>query len=143
MCLRTYVYIVHTCQHTLGLSTGKTANSDYGCSYKHDARELRLLKVKCLETDIITVYTSGYYSDYQDNLCTVYAHVQRHGYTGVGNGKGILPIAFFSRPLISFLSLSLCKLSPSDHLVVVVEEGKEERGVGAAIVCQLLQISQH
>ena len=74
-----YLHICIHCAHMsthMGLSTGKTANSDYGRSYKHDERELRLLKVKCLETDIITVYTSGYYSDYQDNLCTVYAHVQ-------------------------------------------------------------------
>ena len=104
---------------------------------------LGLLKVKCLETGIITVYTSGYYCHYQDNLCTVYAHVQRHGYTGVGSGKGILPVAFFSHPLISFLSLNSSQSERCAHLVVVVEEGKEERGVGAAVECQLLQISQH
>lgn len=105
---------------------------------------LGLLKVKCLETDIITVYTSGYYRDYQDNLCIVYAHVQRQRYTGVGNGKGILPLAF-----VHLFPSSLCLYvnSPQSerdaHLVVVVEEGKEERGVGAAVECQLLQVSQH
>ena len=55
-------------------------------------------------------------------------------------------------PLPSYFSLveraSFSRFYPSDiiegsYLVVVVEEGKEERCVGASIECQLLKISQY